>query len=108
MSARRLSELQGKVLLAMRDLEAETPGSHSPNEIALRIGVERFTASRHGRGNTTRRLGPAHQIIAPMTGLAKRDLIAMRDRRDGLSGTAYVLTASGRTEADRLAREAAQ
>lgn len=108
MSARALTELQGKVLLAMRDLEAESPGAHFPNEIAIRAGVERFTARRHGRGNTSRRLGPAQQIIAPMTGLAKRDLILLRDRPDGMSGTAYVLTAAGRKEADRLAGKDAQ
>jgi hypothetical protein len=79
-----------------------------PNDIARAMG---FRNGGHGgrgqggRGKGHRVFGPAQKIIPTLNGLRGRGLIDFGERRDGLSGSAYSLSADGRGEALRL-REA--
>jgi len=106
MSAPPLTDLQVKVMVALHQSE-HTEGyfGMTANRIGLAVGAERFSARRHGTGSTTRRFGPAHQIIPVLTGLRTRGLVDNdAPREDGLSGTAYRLTLQGRPVAASLAQ----
>lgn len=99
MTDRPLTDLQRRVLAAMRELEKQDRRyAYSPNEIGAQAGAKRVTASGrgNGRGSGHRVFGPAQQIIRTLTSLRDRGLIASTSRDDGLSGTAYRRTKAGR------------
>lgn len=63
--------------------------------IALRCGFN--TGQDKGRhAHDGRSMSPAQRVIFPLTALRKLGLVGMARRRDGLSGTAYVITEEGR------------
>lgn len=90
-----LSDLQRQVLLVLVD----SGKSETPTDIAYEMGFQPFSA----RGKASRMFSPAQKIIGPLVGLRKRGLVVPTGRRDGRSGTAYVLTAEGKRIAEVLA-----
>ncbi len=67
-----------------------------PNENAMKLGFQTGHRERGPQSNHAGRvMGPAQRIIFTLIGLRHRGLIAMTRRRDGLSGTAYALSAKG-------------
>jgi len=98
LDAPAVTDLQLRVLRAMRDLEEQRAQPHTPNEIGWRAGAKTIEGSGRGsgRGSGHRVFGKAQQIIPVLTSLRARGLIALRSRPDGWSGTAYELTDEGR------------
>lgn len=47
-------------------------------------------------------MGDAQRVIGSLNGLVKRGLVTFGRRADGLTGTAYRLTETGRTAATEL------
>jgi hypothetical protein len=94
----QLTDLQRRVLVAMRELEKDDrrsmPNRHgfTPNEIGSKARAKRVNATRH----RFRNMGAAQQIIFPLTSLERRGLVRHTERDDGLSGSAYRLTDAGR------------
>lgn len=88
-----MTDLQARILEALADGQTMTP-----NAIGFAIGAKTVVGGRgmNGRGKGPRVFGPAQQIIAPLTSLERAGLIAYSRRPDGLSGTAYSITAAGR------------
>ena len=75
----------------------------TPNSIAYAMGYRPGDAksANHGRGNTTRVMGPAVHVNTALTALRKRGLVTFGARPDGLSGTAYSLTEAGFRETEK-------
>lgn len=93
-----LSDLQRRVLLVLLNSGRAEP----PADIAYEMGFQ----PEPSRGRSARVFSPAQKIIGPLTGLRGRGLVGTAARRDGLSGTAYVLTVEGKRVAEALKEEA--
>jgi hypothetical protein len=73
----------------------------TPNEIARSIGFDRGQPKdMHARDG--RAMAPAQRVIFTLIALRNAGLVRCVRRSDGLSGTAYELTASGRTFAETI------
>jgi DNA-binding PadR family transcriptional regulator len=76
---------------------ADEKRAMTPNNIARKIGFHTGQdAGRHSHNG--RSMAPAQRVIGPLTRLRARGLVSMGSRSDGLSGTAYAITESGRAE----------
>jgi DNA-binding PadR family transcriptional regulator len=72
---------------------ANTGEALAPNVIAAKMGII------HGCDRSTHNgkwLGPAQRIISALTSLRRQELVVLRVRPDGLSGSAYAITEAGR------------
>jgi hypothetical protein len=68
--------------------------SMTGNEIARACGhVRGQDQNRHAHDG--RAMAPAQRVIFPLIGLRSRGLVGHANRRDGLSGGAFILTAKG-------------
>lgn len=79
-------------------------GTTPPSGIAHGIGMNELPrieggGSGAGRGSGHRVFNPAQRIIGSLNGLAKRGLVVLTSRPDGLSGSAYCLTEAGTSTA---------
>lgn len=94
MRQRPLTKRMHESIDAMARLENDGKDVVSPNEIAYEIG---FTAGQDGDKSARdgRRMAPAQRVIFPLISLRRRGLVAMRSRRDGMSGVGYSLTERG-------------
>lgn len=92
MTARLLTERMRQVLVVLA--KADRP--MSPNMIAMRIGFT--TGHLPGKAQCNhagRQMGPAQRIIFALIALTNRGFVRYGSRPDGLSGTAYEITAAG-------------
>lgn len=111
MTEKPLTDLQRRVLLGLLHMEATEEGrwAWSPNEIGMEIGTKTITGSGrgNGRGSGHRVFGAAQQIIPTLTSLdyRHRGLISSTRRDDGMSGSAFRLTPTGRAKARELREE---
>src|SRR5262249_37272796 len=84
----------------MRDilLYLKYNGTSTPNQIGYGVGVAPVEGGRGqgGRGKGHRNFGAAQRIIFPLTRLRKLGFVVMTNRLDGKSGTAYLITDTGR------------
>lgn len=70
-------------------------GRMTANEIARHLGFHRGQdEGKHSHNG--RAMAPAQRVIFSLNGLHDRKLVGRRERRDGLSGGAFCLTAEGR------------
>lgn len=65
------------------------------NEIGRRLGFSTGHVGGHRCSHNGRVMGPAQRVTFALIGLKQRGLVTMTNRRDGLSGTAYMLTGAG-------------
>jgi len=64
------------------------------NQIAYELGF--WTGQDDGRhSHNGRAMAPAQRVIFPLIGLISRGLVTRTTRTDGLSGTAFMITAKG-------------
>lgn len=89
-----LTERMQDTIDAMAALENAGDAPSSPNEIAGQMGFDHGMGG-DGYARNGRRMAPAQRVIFPLIALRRRGLVVMRSRRDGLSGTAYSLSAKG-------------
>lgn len=90
-----MTERMRQVLDALARLEARgkvpAPAADIAWEAGFRTGQDARRSARDGRT-----MSPAQRVIFPLHALSAGELVALGRRRDGLSGTAYVLTDAGR------------
>jgi len=101
---RPLTEPQARVLVALHNHErTEHNYGMAPARIGLAIGADAITGGGHpGVGRGHRVFSPAQQIIPVLTGLRRRGLIVMAERRNEPWGVAYRLTIEGQPVAAAL------
>lgn len=90
---RPITERQRRILHYLAENGTDTPAG-----IAYGIGITK--GPRRRRGPWSGYQSPAQHIISSLTGLRRRGLIGFGSRSDGLSGTAYTITAEGRATLD--------
>jgi len=88
------TDLQARLLDALEEAGATSyttalPPAHIASLMGLHQGPKRVRGPWSGTQN------PAQYIIAPLSSLRTRGLVAMAPRPDGLSGTAYYITSAG-------------
>lgn len=93
-----MTDRMRQVLDALARLEARGRVPASANEIAYEIGFTSGQPGHHMTARDGRGMAPAQRVIFSLTALRKRGLVGLGRRLDGLSGTAYRLTATGRAE----------
>jgi hypothetical protein len=78
--------------------EAEEYGALTPNVIGAKLNLERVAGGggQGGRGRGHRVFGRAQRIIFPLTRLRELGFVYQTQRPDGKSGTAYMITDTGR------------
>jgi hypothetical protein len=77
---------------------ADNGGVMTPNHIGgmLNLKPVHGSGSGSGRGSGYRVFGAAQRIIFPLTRLRELGFVHLMTRPDGMSGTAYVITDTGR------------
>jgi hypothetical protein len=94
-------KLTERMIAILRVLDRE-PCAMVPNSIAYRLGFQ--TGQDHNRhARDGRAMAPAQRVIFPLIVLQRHGLISHARRPDGLSGTAYAITAAGRQTLKGLA-----
>lgn len=91
-----------RMLDVLRALRLAAPRAMTANEIGIACGFRSGSLSTtHGDARTThardgRVMGPAQRVIGALTALRRtHGFVEITRRPDGLSGTAYRLTAAG-------------
>ncbi len=83
-----MTERQIKILDVLADHQPQTPA-----QIAHLIGIHKGPRRNHGPWSGYQ--SPAQYIIGSLNGLRGRGYIRMAARPDGMTGTAYQITAGG-------------
>lgn len=90
---RPLTERQVAILGVLADAGGRPV---TPNDIGWALGFQPGEHKLFRKGHQ-RSMGPAQKVIGSLNGLKRRDYIRPTRRQDGLSGTAYWLTSTGRS-----------
>jgi DNA-binding PadR family transcriptional regulator len=98
-TAEKLVDREAKytAILAMLD---QTSGYLIPNEIGQRLRTSGHRVPTP-HGHSGKRLGAGSSIVPTLRAMVRRDWIAWTPRTDGLTGTGYVITRSGKNELRR-------
>lgn len=85
-----------RMLEVLRALVKADGRSMTGNQIARACGFD-LGQDKSKHSHNGRAMAPAQRVIFAIIGLRKRGLVGYGTRRDKLSGTAFVLTGTGRT-----------
>lgn len=95
---RPLTERMEKILVVLLEADESMTGNQIGHALGFSHGMHGDRHSRRGK-----RMGAANRVNFAVTALKRRGLVTYARRRDGLSGSATMLTEAGEAEARRIA-----
>jgi DNA-binding PadR family transcriptional regulator len=103
-AAEKAADREAKYLAILRMLYSATEPM-IPNEIGQRLKADGHRVPTP-HGHSGKRLGEGSAIVPTLRAMERRGWIAWKPRRDGYSGSAYVLTLTGSHELrERIRRD---